>query len=309
MKNVITLDIGGTNIRAALWSLQDNKMSIIKKTKEPTGPSPLEIIKNSISHLLEDCKGEISIVGISVAGIVDTQEGILLTSPNIPKLQGVNFRKVLRDDYGLQCIIENDGNAAAYGEKILGVGREFENFVMFTLGTGIGGGIIINGNLLSVTAEIGHISINSEGAQCPCGNIGCLETTASATAVISRAIAEIERGADSILKATYNGNFYKMNAEDIYRAALEGDTLSRTVLKDAGRNLGIGIANVVNIFSPQAVILTGGLIGAWNIYVEAAIKEASRRALKELINRVKIVPSQLKDDAGLTGIAYIAAKI
>jgi glucokinase len=103
----------------------------------------------------------------------------------------------------------------------------------------------------------------------------------------------------------YNGNFYKINAEDIYKAALEGDPLSRTVLREAGKSLGIGLANLVNILSPDAIILTGGLLGAWNIYVEAAIQEASKRALKELYNKVKIIPSSLGDNAGIIGAAKL----
>ncbi len=308
MKNILTLDIGGTNIRAAHVSLGEDGFKIVRKLKQATGSEPLEVIIHLIESLLSEGGKEIKTVGLSVAGIVDPQDCILLKSPNIAKLEGTNFGKLLEERYQLRCIVENDANAAAYGERVAGAGREFEDFVLFTLGTGIGAGVVMNGRLLSIPAEIGHISIDIDGPQCPCGNVGCFETYASASAIISRAISQIEDGAQSILKSIHNGNFYKMNAEDIYKAALEGDMLARTVLKDAGKAFGIGIASVVNIFGPQAIILTGGLIGAWNIYVEAAIREASRRAFKELISKVKILPSQLADDAGLTGIAYLASE-
>ncbi len=308
MKNILTLDIGGTNIRAAHVSLGEDGFKIVRKLKQATGSEPLEVIIRLIESLLSEGGKEIKTVGLSVAGIVDPQDCILLKSPNIAKLEGTNFGKLLEERYQLRCIVENDANAAAYGERVAGAGREFEDFVLFTLGTGIGAGVVMNGRLLSIPAEIGHISIDIDGPQCPCGNVGCFETYASASAIISRAISQIEDGAQSILKSIHNGNFYKMNAEDIYKAALEGDMLARTVLKDAGKAFGIGIASVVNIFGPQAIILTGGLIGAWNIYVEAAIREASRRAFKELISKVKILPSQLADDAGLTGIAYLASE-
>lgn len=306
MSEILAIDIGGTNIRVAILSYIDGSWNLTRRHKVPTGASPLDILKKDISSILLNYDTKINKAGISVAGIVDSQKGILLKSPNISKLEQTDFKDFMLSNFSIQCVVENDANSATYGEKIAGAGREFDNFVMLTLGTGIGGGIVKDGKLLSIAAEVGHMSINHEGAQCPCGNIGCLETTASATAVINRAIMEIERGSESILKSLYNGNFYKMNAEDIYKAALEGDMLSRNVLKDAGRNLGIGIANLVNIFSPDAVVLTGGLIGAWNIYVESAKKEATRRALKELMIRVKIIPSALGDDAGLIGIAQIA---
>jgi glucokinase len=176
---------------------------------------------------------------------------------------------------------------------------------MFTLGTGIGAGIVYSDKLLPVAAEIGHMSIKADGHQCPCGNVGCLELYASATAIIGNTIAELEKGGTSILKEFNNGNFYKIKAKDIYNAALEGDPLARNILREAGKGLGIGIANVVNILSPDAIILTGGLIGAWNIYIDSAIKEASKRALKELYGNVQIIASALGDDAGLIGAAQL----
>ncbi|MCX8069361.1 MAG: ROK family protein [Thermodesulfovibrionales bacterium] len=306
MRDILAVDIGGTNIRVAILSYVEGSWNLIRRHKVPTTSSPIDTLKSEIKNILSSYDTKITKAGISVAGIVDSKKGVLMRSPNISKMEHIDFKGLMLNDFSLQAVIENDANAATYGEKVSGAGREFDNFVMLTLGTGIGGGVVKDGKLLSIAAEIGHMSINHEGAHCPCGNIGCLETTASATAVINKAITEIERGNDSILKSLYNGNFYKMNAEDVYKAALEGDLLARNVLKDAGKNLGIGIANLVNIFSPDAVILTGGLIGAWNIYVESAKKEAIRRGLKELMMKVKIIPSALGDDAGLIGIAQIA---
>lgn len=306
MEEVLAFDIGGTNIRVAIMNYTDGTWNMIRRHKVPTSSSPLDVFMNETRQMLSSYGSKITKAGISVAGIVDSKKGLLMKSPNIAKIENVNFIELMNDEFSMKCVVENDANSATYGEKIAGAGRDFDNFVMLTLGTGIGGGVVKDGRLLSIAAEIGHMSINNEGQQCLCGNIGCIETTASATAVINKAISEIQKGADSILKSLYNGNFYKMNAEDIYNAALEGDMLARNVLKDAGKNLGVGIASLVNIFSPDAVILTGGLIGAWNIYVESAKNEANRRALKELIRKVKIIPSALGDDAGLIGISQIA---
>jgi glucokinase len=177
--------------------------------------------------------------------------------------------------------------------------------VLLTLGTGIGGGIIHKGKLLNVSSEIGHMSINADAEKCLCGNIGCLENYASARAMIARAVSMLEKGTESLLKECCKGSIYKITPEDIYKAALDGDTLSREILRDAGRFLGVGLANIINIMSPEAIILAGGLVGAWNIYVQEAIKEASRRAFRDLFDGVKIIPSSLGDDAGIVGAASL----
>ena len=297
-------DIGGSNIRVSLVA---EDFRILSKLKEPSGGEPLVVLMRLIDELLNNlpegmnCCG----IGLAVAGIIDKSSGTVLRSPNIQSLSGLGLGSAIKDGFGLPVIIENDANAAAYGERIAGVGRDFEDFVMLTLGTGIGGGIVIGGRLLAVSAEIGHATINMTGPQCGCGNSGCLESYASATAIIGNAVAALKNDSESMLKDLHNGNIYKMSAEDIYNAALEGDPLARTLLRDAGRALGIGIANIINYFSPQAVILTGGLLGAWNIYVEAAMAEASKRAFPELYERTQIIASSLGDDAGTVGMAAL----
>lgn len=298
----IGVDIGGTNIRAALIN---SSGEVESKVKESTGSKPVEVIHKLIDSMYSRHVKQVCGIGIAVAGIIDRGAGTVLRSPNISGLTGVNLESEIKSRYKTCVVMENDANAAAYGEKCAGAGKDFKDFVILTLGTGIGGGIVMNNKLLSVAAEVGHMSIKADGQPCACGNVGCLESYASASSIIGNAVSEIEKGSSSILKNMYNGNFYKINAEDIYKAALEGDPLSRTVLREAGKSLGIGIANIINIFSPEAVILTGGLIGAWNIYVEAAIQEASKRALKELYSKVKIIPSSLGDNAGIIGAAKL----
>ncbi|HMK43465.1 MAG TPA: ROK family protein, partial [Dissulfurispiraceae bacterium] len=242
---------------------------------------------------------------VAVAGLLDHKTGTVLRSPNITVLTGVPLLSILSERFGLPVFVENDANAAALGEKWLGAGKMFDSFILLTVGTGIGCGVVVNGNVLPVAAEAGHITIRDDGPSCGCGNTGCLEQYASASAVIGRAIREMEQGKQSLLRGAYQGNIYKITAEDIYRAALDGDSLARTVLRDAGRVLGTGIGMLINLFSPDAVIVTGGLTGAWNIYGEAAIQEASRRALPELFGRTRIVTSVHVDDAGLFGAARL----
>jgi glucokinase len=302
---VIAGDIGGSNTRVALVA---DDFRILSKLREPSGGDPFAVLLRLIEKSLAGIPRGFTVcgMGLAVAGIVDKVSGRVLRSPNIQSLSGFSLRDEVMNNFGLQVFVENDANAAAYGEKIVGAAGDFEDFVMLTLGTGIGSGIVTGGRLLPFAAEVGHSTINMvESSLCSCGNSGCLESYASATAIIRKAISALEKDSDSILKGVHNGNSYKISAEDIYNAALEGDVLARTLLCDAGKTLGIGIANMINIFSPQAVILTGGLIGAWNIYIEAAMAEAAKRSLPELYERVQIIASSLGDNAGTIGMAAL----
>jgi glucokinase len=201
--------------------------------------------------------------------------------------------------------IENDANTAALGEKWVGAGRDFKSFAMLPLGTGIGGGIIYNGRLLQVASEPGHTTVEADGIRCRCGNTGCLESYSSSWSMVESIVSAIENGTESSMRECCKGNFYRTTPEEIYRYALDGDSLARETLKRAGRYLGIGIANLINLLSPEAVILGGGLIGAWNIYVEEAIKEASKRSFPALFEKTKIIPAGLEDEAGMIGAAYM----
>jgi glucokinase len=293
--NAIGIDLGGTNLRVALVS---RRGEVLRKIKEPSKGDVMAALKLAVESLAEE---ETRGVGIGVAGLIDREEMRVISSPNLPRLNGKSFRELgLR----LPLAIENDANAAAMGEKWLGAGRGFRSFVLLTLGTGIGCGIVHNGKLLGIAAEAGHMSISAGGEKCLCGNYGCLEQYAGARAITDAATRALEKGAGSMLSECCEGNIYRITSEDVFRTALEGDALSRDILKEAGKYLGVGISNLVNIFSPEAVILSGGLIGAWDIYVKEAMNEASRRSFRGLVKGVEIIPSSLGgDDAGIIGAA------
>lgn len=295
----IGIDLGGTNLRVALVS-EDGE--IARKIKVSSSENIRESILRSIGDVLTD---DVAGIGFGVAGLIDRGKGVVIESPNLPAIEGLNIPEMVRTQFDVPVYVENDANVAALGEKWRGEGKEFGSFVLITLGTGIGGGIIHNHALMNIPAEIGHISINAAGEKCSCGNNGCLEMYASAKAMLAYAIAALNGGAESSLRDCCKGNIYKLTPEDIYRTALDGDTLSREVLREAGKYLGVGIATMINIFGPDAIILAGGLIGAWNIYIKEAMKEASRRTFKPLFDRVKILPSSLGDDAGIIGSSYL----
>jgi glucokinase len=292
----IGVDLGGTNLRVAIVS-EDGE--VVRKEKHPSAGDPMATLKERVADLTRD--RAVAGMGIGVAGLIDRDEERVLASPNVPSLEGRSF-----GDLGFEfpVVVENDANAAALGERWMGEGRRFKNFILMTLGTGIGGGIVRDGRLLPVAAEVGHVSIVLDGEACPCGNHGCLERYASARAITDAAVRALEQGKESRLRQCCHGNIYRITSEDVWAAALEGDALSRGILRDAGRALGAGIAGAVNLLSPEAVILSGGLIGAWDIYVKEAIMEFGRRAFRPLARRVDILPSALGgDDAGVVGAA------
>jgi len=296
-KYAIGIDLGGTNIRVGLVSAAGE---VEKKIKEPTSDSLLETIIKAVDSLFSD---KVVGIGIGVAGVIDRNNRKVLNSPNLHAVEEIDIANEMKRRFSTPVFIENDANTAAVGEMWIGAGKGLSGFVLFTLGTGIGGGIVHDKNLLDISAEIGHMTISADGEKCHCGNYGCLESYASARAIRSKTVSVLETGRESLLTGYCGGNFYKLTVEDIFRAALDGDNLAREVLKNAGRYLGIGIANMINLMSPEAIILAGGLIGAWDLYIQEAIKEASKRAFKELFENVKIVPSMLKDDAGTVGAA------
>ena len=298
-KYAIGIDLGGTHLRIALVS---GEGEIVQKVKMPSSENIVESLQGSIPPLLtEGVMG----IGMGVAGLIDRERGIVSESPNLSRIEGLDIAGALRNTFSLPVVLENDANVAAVGEKWMGEGKTFKDFVLLTLGTGIGGGIIHNHGLMDVSAEIGHMSIMANGKNCSCGNYGCLEAYASARAILSHATASLEEGAESALRECCKGNIYKLTPEDIYKAALDGDALSREILREAGRYLGVGLSNLIHLFSPDALILAGGLIGAWNIFIQEAIKEASRRTFKQLFEKVRILPSSLGDDAGILGASHL----
>lgn len=293
----IGVDLGGTNLRVALV---DEGGSVVKKTTEPSAGDVVSSLRRAVRGLATP---EVRGVGIGVAGLVDREAGRVITSPNLPVLKGQRLGDVGLD---IPTYVINDADAAANAEGWLGAGRDLKCFVLLTLGTGIGGAIVSGGKLLKAPAEFGHMSVRSEGRLCPCGNRDCLELYASARAVTEAAVRLVEGGAETLLG---EGNVYSVTPEDVYRAALEGDIPAREILKEAGRYLGAGIVNVINIMAPEAVIISGGLTGVWDIMVSEAIAEASKRTLKGLFDKVRIVPAALGEEAGQVGAAGYALGI
>ncbi|MBF0538570.1 MAG: ROK family protein [Nitrospirae bacterium] len=295
----IGVDLGGTNLRVAVVT-RDGR--IVEKIKVSTCTEVINNLIGSIERLFSD---EVNGIGLAIAGVIDADSKRITSCPNLRLIEDIQIVDIIKDRFKVPVFLENDAYVATIGESVAGVGKGFDSFVLLTLGTGIGGGVIHNGSPLKIAAELGHIIVEIGGRRCGCGSQGCLEAYASARAMIEAAIDGINDGRDSAMRGQIEPGSGNLQPADIYRYAIEGDAFATEILKTAGRYLGSGIASFINIFSPQAVILTGGLTGAWDIYVQEAIRWASENSFKELYAKTQIIPSSLGDDAGLIGAACL----
>ncbi|MBI4843030.1 MAG: ROK family protein [Nitrospirae bacterium] len=323
MKIAIGIDIGGTNIKAVIVS---EGGAVLASRKYPTPAAPKDKSKNaaenftgiikkflkeeSVAPLLKDEAGVSKIVGIGigVAGLIDSNKGVIIESPNIPAINGLNIKETFQNEFSIPVTVDNDANTCTYGERWVGAGKNFNSFIVLTLGTGLGSGYIYNGELFRGSFETGHMVIEPKGRLCTCGNLGCIESYASGRAILESTIASLEKGTKSMLTEFCGSNFYKITPELIYKTALEGDSLCREVFREFGHYLGIGIANLINLLSPDAIIIGGGLVGAWELFIEDLRQEASKLAFDPLYSRVKIVKSTLTEECGSIGAAGLIFK-
>ncbi len=244
-------------------------------------------------------------VAAAVPAIVDAERGVILKAPNIPCLDGFRFAAMLSEMSKIPVILENDANAAAAGENWLGASKGFENSICITLGTGVGGGIIIDGKILrgacGTAGEIGHICVEPFGVPCGCGSRGCVEQYASATAIMRLAG---ELGKEFSSSTLLNNS--DISAQEIYEAGKRGDELALEIFRQQGFYLGIALANLINVLNPEVIVIGGGAAGGWDLFMPSLRDEIKKRAYREPVERVKIVRAECGDDAGILGVARLA---
>jgi len=309
---VLAVDLGGTKIVAALVSAQGDiiqreyRLSLAKEGPEPV----INRLLAMIGCILDKAKIKISQlmgVGIATAGILDARRGLVTASPNLPGWHDIPLRDIVKSKLGVSVYLINDASAAALGEHRYGAGRDVDNLIYLTVSTGIGGGIIIGGELYSgvdgCAGEIGHMTIETDGPQCSCSNFGCLEALASGTAVANEAISRVSRGEKSSLTEISGGRFENITAEIVGVAAWDGDPMACEIVAKAANYLGIGMANLVNIFNPEKIVIGGGMAHMGDMLLEPARRVVRERAFQLPAGRVNIVPAQLGDDAGVIGAA------
>lgn len=310
----IGVDLGGTNIVCAAVTPQARIIEKHKRlTEVPKGVERVVAnIKECIREVLRKTNlslGQISGIGIGSPGPLNTRTGVVISPANLHGWHNVPLRKMLEDEFNVLVVLDNDANAAAYGEKWAGAGKGVDNLVVFTLGTGVGGGIILDGKLLrgpdDTAGEVGHCTIDYNGYQCKCGNRGCLETYVSATGIVRRTIEAIRQGRETVINSMVEGDLSRLTSKIVHEALEQGDALACEIFEETGRLLGVGISNIVNTLNPEMIIISGGVIQAGEHLFRPTREEVHRRAFEEPARTAKIVPAQLGGEAGVIGAAGI----
>ena len=312
-KYVISVDMGGTNIRVGVVDgigQVKHKQSIM--TQANLGKeSVVERLIQLIQGVYNDVSREQKVIGLSLAvpGPYDIKAGVFYNPPNLPGWDKFYFRETLEKYLVIPIHIINDANAAALGEYTYGFGKGFKNLVYLTLGTGVGSGTIINGELLlgsrGFAPEFGHMTIDKNGPVCNCGNIGCLEALSSGTAISRIAREEMKNGSDSILSEMCSGEFNRIDAKMVAQAAVHADRLALSIMKEAGSNLGVGLVNIIHSFDPEIIVLGGGLTESLDIMMPSIKAEISNRVMINQKNKVELAVSQIEEDVALLGAASI----
>ncbi len=307
------IDLGGTNVKSGVV---DGVGNVIARDSRPTEAK--KGLAHSIDQIVACARasvsdsgllpGDLEGVGIGSPGPIDPYEGTAVSPVNLPTWEVVPLAALLSDAFGgLPTCLDNDANVVAYGENWLGAGKHTRHFICITLGTGVGGGVVSNGQLIhgfdGNAGEIGHMSIDYRGRPCPCGNLGCLERYCSATAVVETAqeILAGNHGMETALEAR-NG----LTSELIADAAQNGDAVARMVFEEAGVCLGMSVVSLIAAFNANVVAIGGGMARAGDLILDPVRRTVRRHALAHMKEVVKITPMLLGEDAALLGAAKLA---
>jgi glucokinase len=310
-KYSIGIDIGGTNITVALVT---GNGEILRKIRFPTRAEEgktktIKCILKALGAIMKGLRSNsIEGIGIGAAGDIDQDRGVVRFSPNL-LWKDVPIVRLIREKFNLKVVLDNDANAAAWATYILETGRKVKNLLCITLGTGVGGGIILNGRIYhgasGSAGEIGHMTLNPQGQRCRCGNYGCLETYIGSAYIVKKAIREIRKGEKSLIKKIAGGNLKSVTPETIQVAALKGDKMARRIWKEAGEYLGIALSGVINLLNPEVIVFGGGVARAGELIFKPMKAEIRKRTFKTPFEKVKFTCTRFGEDLGVIGAALL----
>ena len=295
MKQAIALDLGGTSLKGALVDAEGNLSaqmheSVAGQDRDQMVATIVETIKK-----LEGKTDDVAGVGLGMPGPLDPFNGIVLVTPNLPFKEPFPIKDVLGKETGLDVIVNNDANCAALGEAWGGAGAGAKNIVLLTLGAGIGGGLVLNGELFmgstGLAGELGHTTVAEDGPVCGCGVRGCFESFANAGAIVAAAQEKIDKEIN--------------DTKQVAELALEGNEDAKAIWEEEGKWLGIAVANYINIFNPEFVILGGAISGAWDLFEKRMMEEIEDRAFSMMVEDAQVVAAKLGNDAGILGAARL----
>ncbi len=303
-KLTLGVDVGGTNIKTVLVNSRGDVLATLKRpTLARMGKEALiERLVLTLRDTVEEygaAMRDIAGVGIGFAGPLDARTGIVFNPPNLPGWLNVPLRDILRQRLKMPVALDNDANLVAMGEYWKGAGMGAKSLVCLTLGTGVGGGIILDGRIWhgssGTAGEIGHMTVVRNGRRCACGNRGCLEVYASSKGLVFRM--------RELLKGKKVGRYEKVTPENIERWALSGDRQAKRAIRDTGIILGVAIAGIANILNPDVVVVGGGISKIGDLLFDPIRKEVEKRAFPQAVEGLKIVKAELEDIAGAIGAA------
>ncbi len=308
------IDLGGSNIKAGIV---DTTGELVRDTSLPAeaaqGPEHVvHQITKAIHHLLNGFstrKGELVGIGVGSPGSVDLEGGTVKYPPNFPGWTVVRLGEALEKQFGLRVEVDNDANAAAVGEAMFGAGVDHKDFIMITLGTGVGGGLILDRKIyrgpFGGAGEIGHITIDYNGPLCNCGNRGCVEAYVGAKYLTQHAVEKVRSHPESKILQLAENDFSKIDPKIISLASQSGDKIALDVLKETGKYLGIALASVINLLDLRIIIIGGGVAGAGRPLFDAVKESVKQHVLKPMSEGVEVLPAKLGNSAGILGAAAL----
>ncbi|MCP4539090.1 MAG: ROK family protein [Chloroflexi bacterium] len=312
---VIGIDLGGTKISTALVNCSGGIVARdYRRTEAAEGQQAV------VARMLDAARkvmaqsgvtrSQVAAVGIAAPGPLEIETGTTMSPPNLPGWKGVPLRQLVEDGLGITAFLEKDTNAAALGEFHFGAGRGTKHMIYVTASTGVGSGLILDGKLYygadGMAGEIGHTTVAPDGPLCGCGNRGCLESLASGTAIAHRARERVARGVPTHIIDLVENDTDRITAELVARAAAQGDTEAREILAKAMNYLGIGVANLVNLFNPQLIVIGGGLTHIGEELFDLVRNAIVRHAFPRPAQTVRVVRAELGDQVGILGTAAVA---
>jgi glucokinase len=309
---VLGIDLGGTAIKTALVTADRR---VLAKASRPTNASEgvdavLKEMDAGARDVLTQANASMADVvaaGIGAPGPMNWETGVVFTPPNLPGWNDVPLADRMTDLLGVPCYVDNDGNLACYGEFWMGAGQGATNMCAMTLGTGVGGGIVIDGKLIhgvdGTAGEVGHMKVTRSGRTCGCGAQGCLEPYGSVGGLVQTAGEMLETGAPSILRDLCGGEVSGITGKMVSDAAQQGDAVSMDALRETGVWLGVGISSLINLLNPEKIVLCGGMIAAGDVLFDPIRQTARERSFDVPGERAEIVPAELGADSGVLGAA------
>ncbi len=307
-------DLGGTNIKAGIVNLESGSV-IIAKSKPTLSfeghDAVLDRMVDLITSLITESgldRSKILGLGVSAPGVIDPNKGTTIFLPNlVGQWRDVPLGNKLSESLNLPVTLLNDVRAITYGEYIFGAGKGINRMACYAIGTGVGGGLILNGDLVlgfqGSAGELGHMTIEVNGLRCNCGNYGCLEAYASGPAISSRAEKVVRQGFTTRITDLVDNDLNKITPEIVAQAANEGDEIALEIWNSVGHYLGTGIANICVAFGPERVVLAGGVASAGDLLLTPIKKTLQERVFVMPIEKVEVVLGSLGDDAGILGMA------